>query len=101
MLEFPGASALVAGGRGLVGGRLDERLLAVWELREGEPSGLKLRRVATTAALPRAPFGLRFAMDLRGDGRVLLGYATAGARGALYEEGDRLVDVAALRLPTP
>jgi hypothetical protein len=82
-------------------GPLDEQLLAIWELRAGARPELKLRQVVTTKALPRAPFGLSFAMDLRGDGHVLLAYATREGRGALYEIGDELVDVPSLRLATP
>jgi hypothetical protein len=82
-------------------GGLDEQLLVIWELRDGPRPALTLRTIATTAALPRAPFGLTFAMDLRGDGRVLFGYETDDGRGALYEAGDRLVDVPSLRLATP
>jgi hypothetical protein len=81
-------------------GRSGERLLAVWELRDGPQPELKLRQVATTAGLPRAPFGLSFAMDLRGDGHILFAYATRDSRGALYEVGDKLVDVRSLRLAT-
>jgi hypothetical protein len=82
-------------------GRADEQVLAVWELRDGPQPELTLRQVATTAALPRSPVGLQFAMDLRGDGRVLFGYATRDSRGALYEVGHKLVDLASLRLHTP
>lgn len=81
-------------------GSTDERLLVVWELRDGPQPELKFRHVATTAALPRAPFGLSFAMDLRGDGHVLFVYTTRDSRGALYEVGDKLVDVSSLRLAT-
>jgi len=80
-------------------GRVDEQLLAIWELRDGTPPELKLRQVATVT-LPRSPFGLSFAMDLRGDGRVLFAYTTRDSRGALYEVGDKLVDVPSLRLAT-
>src|SRR4029077_12306727 len=65
-------------------GRSDEQLLAVWELRDGPQPELKLRQVATTAAVSRSPFGLSFAMDLRGDGHVLFVYTTRDSRGALY-----------------
>lgn len=82
-------------------GPLDERLLAIWELKDGPRPALKLRQVAATAALPRLPVGLTFAMNLRGDGRVLFAYTTRDGRGALYELGDRLVDVPSLRLATP
>lgn len=81
-------------------GRLDEQLLAIWELRAGPQPELKLRQIATRATLPRARFGLSFAMDLRGDGRVLFTYTTRDSRGALYEVGDKLVDVPSLRLAT-
>jgi hypothetical protein len=81
-------------------GREDEQLLAVWELRNGAQPELKLRQIATTVALPRSPLGLNFAMDLRGDGRVLFAYTTRDSRGALYEVDDKLVDVPSLRLAT-
>jgi len=81
-------------------GQFDEQLLAVWELRDGAQPELKLRQVATTATLPRSPLGLSFAMDLRGDGRVLFAYTARDSRGALYEIGDKLVDVPSLRLAT-
>jgi hypothetical protein len=50
--------------------------------------------------LPREPFGLGAAIDLRGDGRILFTYATRDGRGALYETGGQWVDVPALRLAT-
>jgi hypothetical protein len=78
---------------------LTEHLLAIWELKDGKE--LVLRHVATTSALPRRPFGLRLAIDLRGDGRVLFLYNTDESRGAFYEVDDTLVDVAPLRLGTP
>ena len=81
-------------------GRSDAWLLAVWEVSDAAQPELALRRVATTAALPRVPFSLDLAIDLRGDGRVLFIYETRDSRGALYELGDQLVDVAALRLAT-
>jgi hypothetical protein len=81
-------------------GRVDEQLLAVWELRDGAQPELKLRQIATTVALPRSPLGLSFAMDLRGDGRMLFAYTTRDSRGALYEMDDKLVDVPSLRLAT-
>ena len=81
-------------------GRADEQVLAIWDLSDGAQPELTLRQVATTAALPRLPVGLQFAMDLRGDGRVLFGYATRDGRGALYEVGHKLIDIALLRLPT-
>jgi hypothetical protein len=92
---------LIAYGADVRDGPLDEQLLAVWELPAGPQPRLKLRQVAATAALPRLPFRLLSAMNLRGDGRVLFTYATRDGRGALYEQGDRLVDVPSLRLATP
>lgn len=82
-------------------GQLDERLLVIWELRDGSRPELKLRQIATTAGLPRVPFGLNSAIDLRGDGHVLFPYAADSGRGALYETGGKLVDVPSLHLATP
>jgi hypothetical protein len=97
--DLPGLHLVAHFASGPVG-RSDARLLAVWELSDAVQPEFALRRVATTATLPRAPFGLSQAIDLRGDGRVLFTYATRDGRGALYELGDKLVDVAALRLAT-
>jgi len=77
----------------------DEQLLAIWELRDGKD--LKLRLVATTTALPKQPFGLKLAFDLHRDGHVLFLFETNASRGALYESGGKLVEVAGLRLATP
>jgi hypothetical protein len=82
-------------------GQLDEQLLVIWELIDGSRPALKLRRIATTATLPHGPFGLTSAIDLRGDDHMLFSYAAANGRGALYETGDKLVEVPALRLATP
>jgi hypothetical protein len=82
-------------------GQLTEQLLVIWELRDGAPPELKLRQVATTAALPHVSFGLDSAFDLRGDGRVLFTYMADDERGALYETGAKLVDVPSLHLATP
>jgi hypothetical protein len=82
-------------------GQLDEQLLVIWELVEGSRPALKLRRIAKTATLPHGAFGLTSAIDLRGDDHMLLSYAAANGRGALYETGDKLVEVPALRLATP
>jgi len=82
-------------------GQLDEHLLVTWELRSNARPALKLRSIATTSALPPSPLGLTFAMDLRSDGRMLFIYATGESRGALYEVGDKLVDISSLRLATP
>ena len=81
-------------------GKVGEQLLAVWELRAGPQPELKLRKVATTATLPRASFGFSFAMDLRGDGHMLFAYTTRDSRGALYEVDDKLLDIPSLRLAT-
>jgi hypothetical protein len=82
-------------------GQLDEQLLVIWELIDGSRPELKLRRTATTATLPHGSFGLTAAIDLRGDDHVLFSYAAVNARGALYETGDKLVEVPSLRLATP
>jgi hypothetical protein len=77
---------------------LVERLLAIWELADGK---LVLRHVATTKALPARSFGLAQAIDPHGDGRALFVYRTNDSRGGLYEAGDTVVEVPALRLATP
>jgi hypothetical protein len=97
--ELPGRHLVAHIASGHVG-RSDERLLAVWELSDGAQPDLKLRGIATTALLPREPFGLGAAIDLRGDGRLLFTYATRDGRGALYETGGQWIDVPALRLAT-
>jgi hypothetical protein len=98
--DLPGRT-LITHAADVSAGPLNEQLLVIWELVDGPRPALKLRRVATTAALPALPPGLALAMDLRNDGRVLFAYETRDGRGALYEQGDKLVDVPSLRLPTP
>jgi hypothetical protein len=52
MTEMPGISPQVARfSRWVRDGRVDERLLVVWELSRGSRPELKLRQVVTTAAL--------------------------------------------------
>ena len=82
-------------------GQLDEQLLVISELIDGSRPELKLRRIATTATLPHGPFGLTSAIELRGDDHILFSYAATNGRGALYEIGDKLVEVPSLRLAAP